>query len=138
MDSFSRYNKIKMYPDDEKHTLFRTQQGVYCYTVIPSSLQNVGDLYQKAMTTSFCFCDHFQKIVECYVDDITVKSRNKDDRIQDFQTIFNLMRTHQLKLNHTKSFLGVGNFFGFVVTSKGIHLYQDKVNAIQNMQPQEI
>ena len=24
MDGFSRYNQIKMYPDDEKHTSFRT------------------------------------------------------------------------------------------------------------------
>ena len=30
MDGFSGYNQIKMYPDDEKHTLFRTPWG---YTV---------------------------------------------------------------------------------------------------------
>ena len=30
MDGFSRYNQIKMYPDDEKHTSFRTPLGVYC------------------------------------------------------------------------------------------------------------
>jgi len=32
MDGFSGYNQIKMYPDDEKHTSFRTPLGVYCYT----------------------------------------------------------------------------------------------------------
>ena len=36
MDGFSEYNQIKMYPDDEKHTSFRTPLGVYCYTVMPS------------------------------------------------------------------------------------------------------
>ena len=47
------------------------------------------------------------------------------------------MRAHQLKMNPTKSFLGVssGKFLGFVVTSKGIHLDPDKVKAIKEMQP---
>ena len=35
MDGFSRYNQIKMYPDDEKHTSFRIPLGVYCYTACP-------------------------------------------------------------------------------------------------------
>ena len=47
------------------------------------------------------------------------------------------MRAHQLKMNPTKSFLGVasGKFLGFVVTSKEIHLDPEKVRAIQEMQP---
>ena len=47
------------------------------------------------------------------------------------------MRAHQLKMNLTKSFLGVssGKFLGFIVTSKEIHLDPDKVKAIQSMQP---
>ena len=36
------------------------------------------------------------------------------------KTVFNIIRAHQLKMNPTKSFLGVasGKFLGFVVTSK--------------------
>jgi len=43
--------------------------------------------------------------------------------------VFNIMRAHQLKMNPTKSFLGVasGKFLGFIVTSKGIHLDPKKV-----------
>ena len=40
MDDFSGYNQIKMYPEDEKHTSFRTPLGVYCYTVMPFGLKN--------------------------------------------------------------------------------------------------
>ena len=76
MDGFSGYNEIKMYPDDEKHTSFRTPSGVYCYTVMPFGLKNAGATYQRAMNT--IFRDHLQKMVECYVDDIAVKSRNKN------------------------------------------------------------
>jgi len=135
MDGFSGYNQIKMYPDDEKHASFRTPLGVYCYTVMSFGLTNAGATYQRAMNA--IFHEHISKTVECYVDDIVVKSRAKSDHIADLKIVFDIMRTHQLKMNTTKSFLGVasGNILEFVVTSRGIHLYPEKVCAIQEMQP---
>ena len=135
MDGFSGYNQIKMYPDVEKHTSFRTPLGVYYYTVMPFGLKNAGATYQRAM--NIIFYEHMHKTVEWYVDYIAVKSHTKDDHIVDLKTVFEIMRTHQLKMNPTKSFLGVasGKFLGFVVTSKGIHLDPEKVRAIQEMQP---
>jgi len=75
--------------------------------------------------------------VECDVDDITVKSRNEIDHLFDLKTMFDIMRAYQLKMNPTKSFLGVssGKFLGSIVSSKGIHLDPDNVKAIQNMHP---
>ena len=72
---------------------------------------------------------------KCYVDDIAVKSRAKGDHITDLKAIFDIMRAHQLKMNPTKSFLGVasGKFLRLVVTSTGIHLDPEKVRAIQEM-----
>ena len=133
MDGFSGYNQIKMYPNDEKHTSFRTR--VYCYTVMPFRLKNAGATYQRAMNA--ILLEHIRKIVECYVDDIAVKSRAKDDHIADLKTLFDIMQAYQLKMNPTKSFLGVasGKFLGFVVTSKGINFDPEKVRAVQEMQP---
>jgi len=133
MDGFSGYNQIKMYPDDERQTSFRILLGVYCYTVMPFGLKKVGATYQRAMNV--IFHGHMRKTVECYVDDIVVKSRIKGDHITDLKIIFDIMRAHQLKMNPTKSFLGVasGKFLRFVVTSKGIHLDPEKVRAVQEM-----
>ena len=102
---------------------------------MPFGLKNAGATYQRAMNA--IFHEHMRKTVECYVDDIAVKSRTKGDHIADLKTIFEIMRAHQLKMNPTKSFLGVasGKFLGFVVTSTGIHLDPEKVRAIQEMQP---
>jgi len=135
MAGFSRYNQIKMYAEDEKHTSFRTPLGVYCYTAMPFGLRNAGATYQLTMST--IFRDHLWKMVECYVDDIAVKSHDKNDHLRDLRIIFDILWAHQLKMNPTKSFLGVssGKFLGFIVTSKGIHLDPDKVKAIQNMHP---
>ena len=76
-------------------------------------------------------------MIEFYVDDIAVKSRDKNDHLRDLKITFDIMRAYQLKINPTMSFLGVlsSKFLGFIVTLKGIHLDPDKVKAIQSMQP---
>jgi len=111
-DGFSGYNQIKMYPEDKKHKSFRTPLGVYYYTMMPFGLKNARVTYQSAMNT--IFNEHIYKTVECYVDDITVKSRAKGDHIADLKTVFDIILAHQLKMNSTKSFLGVasGKFLG--------------------------
>jgi len=92
MDGFSRYNQIKMYCNDEKHTSFRIPVRVYCYTVMPFRLKNAGATYQRVMNA--IFHEHIRKIVECYVDDIAVKSCAKDDHIANLKTVFDIMRAH--------------------------------------------
>ena len=74
------------------------------------------------------FHEHIRKTAECYVDDIIVKCRDKGDHLADLKRVFDIMRAHQLKMNPTKSFLGVasGKFLEFVVASKGIHLDPEK------------
>ena len=93
-------------------------------------LKNAGATYQRAMNT--IFIEHICKTIECYVNNIAVKSHAKGDHITDLKRVFNIMRAHQLKMNPTKSFLGVANgeFLGFIVTFKGIHLDSGKVRAI--------
>ena len=41
----------------------------------------------------------YAKTVECYVEDITVKSNNKGDHLVDLKRVFDIMRAHQLKTN---------------------------------------
>ena len=83
------------------------------------------------------FHSYLRKIVECYVDDIAIKSHDKNDHLCDLKIMFDIMRTYQLKINPTKPFLGVssGKFLGFIISSKVIHLDPDKVKAIQSMHP---
>ena len=71
------------------------------------------------------------------LDDIIVKSRDKGDHLADLKRVFDIMRAHQLKMNPTKSFLGVASdkFFGFVVTSNCNHFNLEKVRAIEEMHP---
>ncbi|KAM1018797.1 hypothetical protein ACFX2C_040378 [Malus domestica] len=46
MDGFSGYNQIKMAPEDEELTAFRTPKGIYCYTVMSFGLK-MQELHTK-------------------------------------------------------------------------------------------
>ena len=105
MDGVSEYNEIKIYPEDEKHISFRKPLGVYCYTVMPFGLKNVGVIYQHTM--NIIFHENIRKTVKSFVDDITVKSCNKGNHLADLKRVFNIIRAHQLKMNPIESFLRV-------------------------------
>ena len=108
MDDISGYNQIKMYLEYEKHTSFKMPLEVYCYTVMPFGLKNAGATYQCAMNT--IFHEHIHKIVERYIDDITVENHSKGDHLADLNRVFDIMWAHQLKMNPTKSFLWGGQW----------------------------
>ena len=79
MDGFSRYNQIKMGPEDMEKTSFITPWGTYWYKVMPFGLKNAGATYQRATTT--LLHDLIHKEVEVYVDDMIVKSKDREGHI---------------------------------------------------------
>lgn len=77
-------NQIKTVPDNAVHRAFRKPKGVYCYRVMPFGLKNPGATYQRAMTVIFSHLLH--KDVDCYVDDIVVKTARRQDHLQSLCT----------------------------------------------------
>ncbi|XP_020082008.1 uncharacterized protein LOC109705667 [Ananas comosus] len=135
MDGSSGYNQIKMAPEDEKHTAFRTPIGIYCYKVMPFGLKNAGATYQRAMT--IIFDDLLHKVVECYVDDLVVKTVNKANHFEDLRTVFTRLKKYNLKMNPLKCAFGVysGKFLGFIVRHRGIEIDPAKIKAIMELPP---
>ena len=72
MDTFSRYNQIRMDETDQEKTSFVTSQGLFCYKVMPFGLKNAGTTYQRLV--NHMFCPQIGRNVEVYVDNILVKS----------------------------------------------------------------
>jgi hypothetical protein len=56
-------------------TAFRTPKENFYYTIMPFGLKNVGATYQRTMT--MVLDDLIPKIVECYIDETVVKSKNR-------------------------------------------------------------
>ncbi|XP_056695837.1 uncharacterized protein [Spinacia oleracea] len=133
MDCTAGYNQIRMAPEDQEATAFRTPKGIFCYKVMPFGLKNAGATYQRAMQK--IFEDMMHKIVECYVDDLVVKSKKRESHLSDLRKVFERLRKCQLKMNPLKCAFGVtsGKFLGFIVRHRGIEIDQTKIKAIQEM-----
>ena len=69
---FSRYNQVKMHPDDMEKIAIVTNEGVYCYRVMSFRLRNARETYQRMM--NMVFFEQIGRNMEVYVDDILIKS----------------------------------------------------------------
>ena len=74
-----------MSPRDEELTAFRTPKGIYYYKVMYFGLKNIGATYQIAIQK--IFDDMLQKNVECYVNDLVLKSKKINNHFQDLQKV---------------------------------------------------
>ena len=135
MDTFSGYNQIKMKEEDQEKTSFVTNQGLFCYKVMPFGLKNAGATYQRLMNKMFMH--QLGRNIQVYVDDMLVKSVRDNDHLNDLQETFNTLRSYNMKLNPSKCVFGVtiGKFLGFIVSQKGIEVNPEKVLAILELEP---
>ncbi|KAL0433518.1 UNVERIFIED_CONTAM: hypothetical protein Slati_2686100 [Sesamum latifolium] len=60
-------------------------------------IQNAGATYQRAMQN--IFDDMLHKKVECYVDDLVVKTKKREECLADLQMVFNRLRKYNLKMS---------------------------------------
>ncbi|RDY06409.1 Retrovirus-related Pol polyprotein, partial [Mucuna pruriens] len=133
MDAYSGYNQIQMHPSDEEKTTFITEEGVFCYKVIPFGLKNARATYQRLMDK--IFKKTIGVDIEVYVDDMVVKSEKANRHCETLERVFKTLRDHKLKLNPEKCSFEVqaGKFLGFMLTERGIEDNPDKCQAIIDM-----
>ena len=120
MDAFSGYNQITMHPADQEKTSFITNQGLYCYKMMPFGLKNAGATYQRLVNK--LFKEQIGKTMEVYVDDMITKSQHVEQHPSHVRETFEVLRKNQMRLNPDKCAFGVssGKFLGFMVHERGI------------------
>ncbi|XP_019054095.1 PREDICTED: uncharacterized protein LOC109114992 [Nelumbo nucifera] len=135
MDAFSGYNQIKMHDEDEENTSFITEQGTYCYKVMPFGLKNTEATYQRLVNK--VFKHQMGRNVKAYVDDMVVKSLMVDQHTSDLAETFTTLRKYNMKLNPNTYAFGVtlGKFLGFAIMQWGIETNPEKIQAILDMAP---
>jgi len=117
MDDNAGYNQIFMAEKAIPKTAFRClgHVGLFEWIVMSFGLKNASATYQRAM--NFIFHEFIGTLVEIYIDDVVVKSRDFVKHLADPRKILECTRKHGLKMNSNKCAFGVstGQFLGFMV-----------------------
>ncbi|XP_014522255.1 uncharacterized protein LOC106778781 [Vigna radiata var. radiata] len=139
LDAYSGYNQIPMYRPDSDKTAFITEQGTFCYEVMPFGLKNAEATYQRLMDK--VFQRQIGRCMEVYVDDMVVRSRSVEEHLADLKEVMEQLRKFDMRLNPAKCTFKVraGKFLGFMLIARGIEANPDKCKAVLEMRsPQTI
>ena len=124
---------------NQEKTSFVTNQGLFCYKVMPFGLKNTRATYQRLV--NHMFCPQIGRNVEVYVDGMLVKSLDEEKHLNDLQGTFETLRRYKIKLNPSKCAFRVSSvkFLGFMISQRGIEANLDKIQAILEMElPKEV
>ena len=86
-----------MTKEDEEKTAFITPCGTYCFLRMPFGLKSAGSTFARAVQIGFE--PQLDRNMQAYMDDIVVKTKDKETLVQDLEETFANLRKINLKLN---------------------------------------
>jgi hypothetical protein len=133
LDGFSGYNQIKVKREDKYKTTFITRWGTFDYEHILFGLSNEGATFQISMQLDFD--DLIGKIIQMYLDDLTIYSKIRSDHFGHLRKVLMQCRKFGFSLNPSKSIFGVtkGKILGHIVSHSRISIDLERIVAILNL-----
>ena len=100
---------------------------------MPFGLKSAQATYHRCVQN--CIHNQIGRNVHAYVEDIVVKSREKETLIDDLKEPFDNLRVYKMILNPTKCIFVVlaGKLLGFLVSNRGIEANPEKIKAMTSL-----
>lgn len=135
LDIRQAFHRIRMHPDSEELTTFRTRYESYKYKVLPLGLTNGPATYQRYMNdVLFEYLDVFCTV---YLDDILIYSDNESDNELHVRMILVRLRKAGLQADLRECEFGVKEtkYLGFIISTQGIRVDPEKIEVIKSWVP---
>jgi len=132
IDLRTGYWQIPVAPEDVAKTAFTSRHGHYEWLVMPMGLTNAPAAFMALMETTFR--DALNKFVLCFLDDILIYSRTKEEHVGHLRAVLQRLRDSKLYAKRSKCefFQAEVEFLGHYVGREGVRMVQDKVSAVEH------
>ena len=135
LDGYSGYFQIEIAPEVQEKTTFTCPFGTYAYRRMPFGLCNAPTTFQRCMLSMFS--DMLERIMEVYMDDISVYGGNFEECLTNLEAILQKCIEKNLVLNWEKCnfMVNQGIVLGHIISSRGIEVDKAKIELISKLPP---
>lgn len=132
LDMKSGYHQVRMKPQDEYKTAFKTHHGHYQFKVMPFGLTNAPATFQCIMNE--ILAPFLRKFVMVFLDDILVYSAIWEDHIMRLRHVFTQLRHHQLYMKMSKCSFAQHQleYLGHIISQDVVATDPTKTEAMMN------
>jgi hypothetical protein len=132
IDLRSGYHQLKIRESDIPKTAFRTQYGLYEYTVMSFGLTNASAYFMYLMNK--VFMEYLDKFVIVFIDDILIFSKTEEEHEKHQRLVLEKLRSNKLyaKFIRCEFRLTKVAFLGHVISVGGVSIDPGKVKDVLN------
>jgi reverse transcriptase-like protein/integrase-like protein len=132
LDIRQGFHRIRMSPESEDLTTFRTRYGAYKYRVMPFGLTNGPANFQRFINDTFI--DYLDDFLTAFIDDLLIYSNNELEHEEHVKKVLTRLREAglQASINKCEFHVKRTKYLGFIVTTEGIEVDPEKTAVIQN------
>lgn len=130
LDIRQAFHRLRLAPEHEDLSAFRTRYGAYKYKVLPFGLCNGPASFQRYINGKLI--GYLDKFCSAYIDDILIYSDNVEEHTQHVRLILERLREANLQVDIKKCEFGVTHtkYLGFIIGTDGVSVDPAKIEAV--------
>ena len=133
LDLASAYHQTEIREEDREKTAFTVRQTKYEFRRVPFGLTSAPGYFSRVISETLIGLVGFE--ILAYLDDILVFAKTKEEHLQRLEEVLSRLAKANLKLKiqKCKFFTDEVSFLGYKVTTNGMKMDEQRIEAIKNM-----